>query len=241
MSQSGQVATLVFAVTRPAVGWELYEGTMPETELHSQAITLLEALLKYWARRWGARIVTRLPIRWVEEDARIGVDPDVAVLLPPPPVEEGALESVFTWLPGHEPPLLAIEVVSKSNAHKDYSIAPAKYAASGTQELWVFDPLLCGPKQVDGPYRLQIWRRNGSSFERIYAGTGPARSPALDAWVVATDDGRKLRVTSDAAATDFWLTEEEAAVAQKNAALAQKDAALARVAELEAELARRGG
>jgi len=233
MSQSGAVATLVFAVTRPAVGWELYEGTMPETELHSQAVELLQSILKRWAVKSGARIVSRLAVRWVEEDGRIGVDPDVAVLLPPPPVENGALESVCTWLPGHEPPLLAIEIVSKSNSMKDYAIAPAKYAASGTQELWVFDPLLCGPKHVDGPYRLQIWRRNGGGqFARVYAGAGPAHSPALDAWVVATDDGRKIRVTGDEDASDFWLTDEEAAVAQK-------EAALARVAELEAQLARR--
>ena len=36
------------------------------------------------------------------------------------------LRSVRTWLPGHGPPRLAIEVVSETNPHKDYVIAPDK-------------------------------------------------------------------------------------------------------------------
>jgi hypothetical protein len=43
--------------------------------------------------------------------------------------------------------------------------------------------------------------------------------------LVAVDGGRRLQIASDAGATAFWKTGEEAA--------------LARVAELEAELARR--
>ncbi|MFO0739559.1 MAG: Uma2 family endonuclease [Labilithrix sp.] len=235
MAQTGHVATLLVPVIPPASGWELYEGTVPQAELHTAAVDLLGDILTHWARGSGARIVKDLAVRWVEEDARIGVNPDVAVLLPPPPVEERALESVRTWLPGHKPPALAIEVVSRSHPYKDYSIVPPKYAASGTTELWIFDPLLCGTSLYGGPLRLQIYRRDAAGhFARIYAGEGPAYSPALDAWTVPTDDNRMLRITADTAATQFWLTGEEAE-------RAEKDAAVARIAELEAELARRGG
>jgi hypothetical protein len=58
------------------------------------------------------------------------------------------------------------------------------------------------------------------------------RSETIGAWLVAVDEGRKLRVADDEAATRFWLTPTEAE-------RAAKDAALARVAELEAELGRR--
>jgi hypothetical protein len=50
---------------------------------------------------------------------------------------------------------------------------------------------------------------------------------------VATEEGRKLRLTDDEAATRFWVTAEETE-------RAAKETALARIADLEAELAKRG-
>ena len=206
---------------------------MPESVLHDEAVALLRALLAAWAARLGSRQVVRnLAVRWDEQHPQIGVDPDVAVLSPPPP-EGSALRSVRTWAEGHAPPLLAVEVVSETNPHKDYVIAPDKYAASGTQELWIFDPLLSGPSAHGGPFRLQVWCRNADGdLARIYAGEGPARSPALGAYLVVVDEGQKLRIAEDAGASRFWLTPEEAE-------RAAKEAALARVAELEARLRER--
>ncbi len=54
----------------------------------------------------------------------------------------------------------------------------------------------------------------------------------LDAYVVVTDEGRRLRIADDESTTRFWLTAEEAE-------RAAKEAALARVAELEMLLAKR--
>jgi Uma2 family endonuclease len=234
-------------------GWELREETMPESVVHDQAVELLKALLAAWAARAGAMVVRNLAVRWDDEHPAIGVDPDVSVLQPPPP-DATDLRSVRTWVPGHAPPLVAVEVVSESNPHKDYAIAPDKYAASGTRELWIFDPLLAGPTAHGGPYRLQVWhRRDDGDFVRMYAGDGPARSPALGAWLVPTDEGRELRITEDEAATRFWLTAEEAERAGRQAERvakeaeraaketerSAKEAALARVAELEDELRKR--
>ena len=220
---------------------------MPESVLHDQIVELLKALLAVWAARAGSALVARnLAVRWDESAPQIGIDPDVCVLSPAPP---GAadLRSIRTWLPGHAPPALAIEVVSETNPHKDYTLGPDKYAASGTGELWIFDPLLAGPAVHGGPFRLQIWhRRSDGDFVRIYAGDGPARSPALGAWLVATDEGRRLRLSDDESATHFWLTAEEAERTAKEAERAaketeraDKEAALARVVELEAMLAAR--
>lgn len=206
---------------------------MPESVLHDQVVELLKALLAAWAARAGSAFVVRnLAVRWDEAQPQIGVDPDVCVLSPAPP-DASELRSVRTWVNGHAPPILAIEVVSETNPHKDYTLGPDKYAASGTGELWIFDPLLVGPAAHGGPFRLQIWhRRPDGDFVRVYAGDGPARSPALDAYLVPTDEGRKLRIAVDEGASQFWLTAEEAE-------RAAKDAALARVAELEAAIAGR--
>jgi len=241
-------------VPRPGVeAWELSEETMPESVVHDQAVELLKALLAVWAARAGGMVVRNLAVRWDEARPSVGVDPDVAVLEPPPP-DASELRSVRTWIPGHTAPVLAIEVVSETNPHKDYAIAPDKYAASGTGELWIFDPLLSGPTAHGGPWRLQVWRRReDGDFARVQAGEGPAWSPLLGAWLVPTDEGRKLRIAEDEGATRFWRTAEEAERTAKEAERTAKEAertakeaertakeaALARIVELEAELNRR--
>jgi Uma2 family endonuclease len=242
-------------------GWELGERLMPESALHDEAVALLKALLAAWVARTcaDAHVYRNLAIRWNEHEPQIGVDPDVSVVSPAPP-GAGELRSLRTWLDGHAAPLLAVEVVSETNPHKDYVIAPDKYAASGARELWVFDPLLAGPTAHGGPHRVQIWQRHDTTgdFTRIHAGDGPAWSPALGAYLIVTAEGRRLRLSDDEHATSLWLTPEEAeraakeqertakeqertAKEQERAAKEQertaKEAALGRVAELEALLA----
>jgi Uma2 family endonuclease len=232
----GALVGVHYAVPRCCAGWELPEGMMPESVLHDQAVELLKALLAGWAERSAEApaplAVRNLAVRWDEGQPGVGVDPDVCVLAPPPP-DAAELRSVRTWLPGHAPPILAVEVVSETNPRKDYAIGPDTYAASGTGELWVFDPLLAGPAVHGGPFRLQLWRRDDAgTFVRTYAGPGPTRSPALGAYLIVTDDGKRLRLANDEAGTDLWLTPTE----HERAA---KQAALARVAALEAALGAR--
>jgi Uma2 family endonuclease len=243
--------------------WELAEETMPESVPHDETVELLKALLAFWARNTSglsAFVARNLAIRWDPEHPKVGVDPDVCVLSPTPPRAQ-ELSSSRTWLPGHVAPALAVEVVSESNPHKDYAIAPDKYAASGTRELWVFDPLLAGPSSHGGPHRIQVWsRHDGGDFVRVYAGEGPTFSRVIEAWLVVVDEGRRLRIAEDAAATRFWMTGEESERAAKESeraakeseraakeseraakerALAEKEAALSRIAELEARLTKR--
>ncbi len=225
---------VTYDVPKSHPGWELHEGTMPGSVPHDEALELLKAILAWWAEaQESAQVARNLAVRWDEGRPAIGVDPDVCVLSPKPPDGE-TLTSLRTWLPGHAPPRLAIEVVSVPSATKDYAIAPDKYAASGTEELWIFDPELAGPRAYGGPVRLQVWRLTEGSFVREYAGEGPAWSSALGAWAVVTDGGKKLRVAARADGADPWPTKAEAA-------LAREDAALARVRELEALLAQRSG
>ncbi len=169
---------------------------MPESCVHDEAVELLKAVLAWWASRRGNTHVARnLAVRWDGDEPRVGVDPDVSAFSPPPPREKGSdLRSVRTWLPGHSPPLLAVEVVSTTNPNEDYTIAPDKYAASGTRELWIFDPLLAGPASHGGPFRLQLWQRNErGAFVRAYAGEGPFFSDVAGAYVIADPRGARAR------------------------------------------------
>jgi Uma2 family endonuclease len=244
---------LRYRVERTHEDWTLSEEQVPESRSHDLVTDRVKLLLLAWVARSGQRLQVgrNLAIRWDEEHPNVGVDPDVYVIEPTP--EGDSLSSLRLWEEGHTAPLLAVEVVSPSNSKKDYVSAPEKYAASGTEELWIFDPQLAGPKAHGGPLRLQIWRRDGDEFSRIHAGEGPAWSPAVGAWLFAVDEGRQLRIASDEAGTDWWMTGEEASRAAKDAERAEKDAeraakeaeraakeeALRRVAELEAKLAAR--
>jgi Uma2 family endonuclease len=226
MSNMSAAATITLRYQLPAApdDWALSEEPVPESQPHDQTIELLRAILLHWIAREhrDAQVARNLALRWVQRRPQIGVDPDLCVIEPATP-EGDELESLCTWEPGHTPPMLAIEIVS-SKAKKDYAIAPEKYAASGTRELWIFDAKLRGPKAHGGPHRLQIWRRERDAFERVYAGEGPAFSPAMNAWLFVVDEGRRLRIARDREGTQWWPTREEAA--------------LARIAELEAMLER---
>lgn len=217
-SPSARTVRLVLDVPAAEQAWVLPEEDMPESSSHRDTVRLLELiLLAFVARtRRNAHVAGNLACRWFEEDARIGVDPDVALIEPAPPGADN-LPSLRTWEPGHVPPRFAIEVVSPNNSEKDYQDAPAKYASLGTRELVVFDPELSGPQTAGGPYVLQVWRRNDAggqpanptpTMERVYAGTGPARSEELNAWLIPAPH-RRLRIADDEQGTQLWLTADE--------------------------------
>ncbi|MFO0759218.1 MAG: Uma2 family endonuclease [Byssovorax sp.] len=228
--------TVRYRVPASHPDWTLSEEPMPESQPHDLVIDLLKALLVAWVARahLDAQVARNLAVRWDEAHPNIGIDPDLCVITPRTP-EGDDLTSLRTWCEGHTAPRLAIEVVSESNPRKDYRDAPDRYAASGTQELVIFDPKLAGPHAHGGPFRLQVWRREsdddegGGDFTRVYAGEGPVRSEVLGAWLVAVDEGRRLRIADDEGGTSWWMTAEETE-------RAAKEAALARLAALEEEL-----
>lgn len=226
--------------------WVLTEEQVPESSPHEILSERIKHLLLGWAARAGrtVKIGRNLAIRWDPEHPRYGVDPDVYIVEPPPP-EGDEVESLLLWKPGRVPPLLAVEIVSKSHPTKDYIDAPRKYAACGVGELWILDPRLVGPHDAGGPHRIQIWRRlDSGDLTLLHAAEGPAWSEAVQGWVRATPGGRSIDLTSDEAGEERWLTPEEAertakeaARAAEQAALRRAEAAERRVQELEALLA----
>lgn len=226
---------LIVEVPRWSERWVLEDDvTMPMTLDHQRAVKLLLDVLLAWAQRTGrdATAGHDIALRWDEEHPTIGVDPDVYLVEPALPA---GTRSVCTWLPGMRPPRVAIEVVSRDTAQKDYVDGPAKYAASGTTELWVFDPLGRGGRAVGGPWALQVWRRTKTgAFRQEYAGDGPAYSAELGAWLVITDDGARLRIADDEAGERLWPTAEEMLVTERERADAERERADLAQAELAA-------
>jgi DNA repair exonuclease SbcCD ATPase subunit len=214
------------------------EEPMPEGTLHDEASELLKLVLKaHVARNELDALVSRnLAIRWDQQHPGVGVDPDVALFMPRP-ADDRRRRSVRLWLPGCEAPRVAIEVVSFHEPEKDYIDGPEKYAASGTHELWIFDPELNGPSLHGGPFRLQVWRRSPKgAFRREYAGAGPAYSKELKAFLVVTEGGDRLRLAEDLGGSRLWPTEAEAERAGRLEADAGRREE--RAARLQAEQAR---
>jgi hypothetical protein len=200
-----------YPVATRSVEWELPEGTVPESAVHDAACKHLVLLLDAWAAMSGvdAMIVRNLAVLWLEEQPKVGVDPDVCVLRPPPP-ERDLVDSIRLWIDGHEPPPICFEVVSKNHPYKDYGDVHERYAAMGTQELFVFDPLLAGPKALGGPVSLEVWRRDPTGvFERAYFGQGPAYSEVLGVWVFVKEHRLALAFDRDGERQLYTLEEKE--------------------------------
>ena len=234
MLQTAPRARLVYEIPSVREDWALPEDKVPESRPHDLVVDRVRALLTAWAHRTApsAAVCRNLAVRWDEDHPAVGVDPDVCVIDPPPP-EGDELTSLRLWHTGHHAPLLAVEIVSPSRADKDYTQSPDKYAASGTQELWVFDPKLAGPRALGGPFRIQVWTRDGNGdFRRVYADKGPAWSEAVKGWLFAVDEGQSLRLAADEAGTSWWMTREEAERASKEEAERRADRLAARLRDL---------
>jgi hypothetical protein len=180
---------------------------------------------------------------WIKAEPLVRVSPDVYLLddPPPPPLPK----SWQMWLPGHNPPRFALEIVS-DDWKKDYEDNPPKYAQLGTRELVIFDPQAAaageGSTGAHGGTRvpLQIYRRHADgAFVREYAGAGPVLSEELGVYLVPVqlpNGAVRLRLARDAACTDLVPTAEERAKAESLA----RERAESRIRELEEELRKAG-
>ena len=188
--------------------WVLPEGTVPESMPHDAVAHRLKSLLDRWARELSrpCAVARNLAIRWDEAFPRIGIDPDVCVLDPPPASSD--ISSLCLWKPGHLPPSICFEIVSRNHPHKDYAELQDRYAHVGTRELVVFDPFLAGPNALGGPKRLQLWRRGRARMlERVHADDSPVASEVLGAWLLPSST--ILDIADDREGTRRWLTGDE--------------------------------
>lgn len=249
--------------------WVFEEGTVPEAAWHDRAIEVLRAVIDHWvtSTQRDAAVFRDLAVRVRSDKPRVGFSPDIMIVEPAPPGAYD-LGSMRLWDPEHTVPKLVIEVVSPGHPWKDYTAIPDQCAVVGVSELIVFDPKLVGPKSFGPLGRINLWRRTGDGeFARVTSGDGPFFSEFFGAYLVTTGGGRALRIARDPAGRVLWPTPAEAersraeaersraedernraeiernrAEAERNRAEAErteKERLLARIAELEAERARR--
>lgn len=178
----------------------------------------------------------------VEQEPLVRVSPDIYLLdyLPKRPLPA----SWQTWLPGHRPPTLALEIVSDEGWAKDYRDNPAKYAQLGARELIIYDPeAALGRKRKGERVALQVYRWEAQAFVRVYQGAGPAYCREIDAWLAVQHeaDAASLGIARDAAGHDLVASTEQArdqaqqALARERAAREEERIARERVERLLAE------
>jgi hypothetical protein len=81
------VMELVYRLPKARREWALEEETMPASVVHDEAVALLRAILAWWARGQGnVQVARNLAVRWDEAHPQFGIEPDVCVLSPAPPL-----------------------------------------------------------------------------------------------------------------------------------------------------------
>jgi hypothetical protein len=209
------------------------EDLVPETTRHLELRMLLFAVLKLgFSDRAG--IGSEQFVYFDASEPSRCLAPDAFLRFGAPHAPFGSWK---TWERGA--PELAVEIVSDSDAPQlAWERKLERYHAAGVEELLRFDP------DAAAGERLRAWDRvQGDLVEREVRGdTTPCRT--LDLWWVvcpALGFEAALRLARDAQGRDVLPTREEAAERREEAEAGARVAAERRVAELEAELRRRGG
>jgi Uma2 family endonuclease len=207
---------------------------VPEGRRHFELRKLLfEVLQLAFGER--ATIGSDQFVYWDPTDPKQCLAPDVFVRLGP---KDESFQVWKVWERGA--PDVAVEILSP-NDDRDRNLNEKieKYRRLGVRELVFFDP------ERDPP-SLRVWDAlDGDLVERAVDGL-VAPSLCLSAtWVVVNDEsGALLRLSRDPEGKDLLPTQADLAAQARQAERLERDRrtqAEARVAELEAELRRRGG
>ena len=212
---------------------------MPETRRHLELRTLLFTLLKTFGA--SHTVGSEQFVYWSASQSKRCLAPDAFVRLGVP---DAPFDSWKTWERGA--PELAVEIVSHSDsAEESWEDKLAKYHDLGVRELVRFDP------EAAVGARLRAWDRIDDDLVERRVTDDRTACSTLGLWWVVTPVApypAGLRLTRDAEGKDLVPTPDEASEARAAAASALaraeaegRAAAERRVAELEAELARRGG
>ena len=199
---------------------------MPESEVHLLVRSFLHDLLRF-VLSGRAFVGSDQFVYFDGADPKRCVAPDVYVMLG----ENGArpITSWKTWERGT--PVLCVEIDNSAVDERRWPEKLGHYRSMGVRELVYFVP------EGEPGNRLRVWDRiDDDLVERVVDGDA-TRCATLDLyWVVRAIEGvsAALRLAEDLEGRALVLNRAESE-------RAERERAEARVAELEAELRRRGG
>jgi Uma2 family endonuclease len=148
--------------------YELLEGALVVTPApggrHQLVVGALYRLL--WAARTRGTTVLVSPIDFVPRP-NVVLQPDVVVV-----DEQEADQPRLT-----QPPLLVVEVISRSSRTVDLGAKRYAYSEAGVSNYWVIDP--------DPPVELVVFKLAGSGYEDVARVRGAERHAAADPFPVS--------------------------------------------------------
>ena len=205
------------------------EEEVPESALHLRLRTALFLILER-RLRGRAYVGSDQFVYWNATDPKQCLAPDAFVRLGGP---DELLPSYQTWKYGA--PEVAVEIISASDGGpRELERRLDRYRSCAVEELVYFDPA-----DRERPLRLWDWVES-DLVERDLAAPDARYCDKLEAyWCLQPDPrlGVMLRPAEGADGSGLWPTPEEAESALR---ASERDAAERRIAELEAELRRRG-
>ncbi len=167
-------------------------------------LSSLEHLIEQ--RQWANVVAgTDIFFAWIETKHLVRISPDVFLM--PWRSDRPRPTSVQTWKRGHNPPSVAIEIVSE-DWRKDYEELPPKYEQLDVQELFIYDPEGAARASTPGikpprgarRYALQRFARdNEGVWLRTHAVDGACWSSVLEVHlvIVDTEQGPRPRLSFD--------------------------------------------
>ena len=202
---------------------------VPESALHLRLRTALFLILER-RLRGRAYVGSDQFVYWDPTNPKLCLAPDAFVRLGGP---DELLPSYQTWR--HGAPEVAVEIISASDGGpRELERRLERYRQCAVEELVYFDP-----DDRERPLRLWDWVES-DLVERELTAPNARYCDKLEAyWCLHQDPrlGVMLRLADRANGSGLWPTPEEAEIELRNT---EREAAARRIAELEAELRRRG-
>ncbi len=203
-------------------------------------LSSLEHLIEQ--RQWTNVVAgTDIFFAWIETKHLVRISPDVFLM--PWRSERPRPTSIQTWKRGHNPPSVAIEIVSE-DWRKDYEQLPPKYEQLDVEELFIYDiegarrSMLPGSKPARGAtrYTFQRYARDDEGqWVRTYTGDGACWSSVLEVHLVTvdTEQGPRPRLSFDPSGCELVPT-----VAEHERRLKEAERERAEAADQRAEVDR---
>jgi Uma2 family endonuclease len=170
------------------------EDLMGQSAIQSTLVFYLMQVLEWLARDQHWFIIADLNIYQYPKRYEYPVAPDIAIFKDVQ-IENIADRSLRSWrlyTAGRPAPRVVITICSDSTWEQDILDKPARFAAIGVREYYVYDPN--EPAYIPAEYgRLRGWRLQGDTMvERIKDASGRLWSEELASWLV--EDAAYLRL-----------------------------------------------
>jgi Uma2 family endonuclease len=207
------------------------EQSVPETGRHLELRTVLFQIVRD-AFRASATVGSEQFVYWDPTDPKQCCAPDLFVRLGSP---HTLVDSWKVWERGA--PELVVEITSASDAAEaPWETKLARFRRLGAREIVRFDP-------EDRERPIRIWDAvDGDAVERDATDPAFRRCETLGTYLVVHEHaevGPMLRLARDPDGRDLLPTQAEARQREAEARQREAEAAARRIAELEAELAKR--